>query len=110
MDRKLARKNLRSGLIAGAICARHVRAHVRGGRDLRPSVNDSEHPTQAPPAGEQLHLPGPSIKPFMTAIAITLIVIGTTINIILSIVGLIALVIIVADVDRGHPARHRRAP
>ena len=31
----------------------------------------------------------------MTAIAITLIVIGTTINIILSIVGLIALVIIV---------------
>ena len=46
-------------------------------------MNDTEHPTQAPPAGEQLHLPGPSIKPFMTAIAITLIVIGTTINIIL---------------------------
>jgi hypothetical protein len=58
-------------------------------------VTDSEHPTPAPPAGEQLHLPGPSIKPFMTAIAITLIVIGTTINIILSIVGLIALVILV---------------
>ena len=58
-------------------------------------MNDSEHPTQAPPAGEQLHLPGPSIKPFLTAIAITLVVIGTTINIILSIVGLIALVIIV---------------
>jgi hypothetical protein len=58
-------------------------------------VNDSEHPTQAPPAGEQLHLPGPSIKPFLTAIAITLVVIGTTINIILSIVELIALVIIV---------------
>jgi hypothetical protein len=58
-------------------------------------VNDSEHPTQAPPAGEQLHLPGPSIKPFLTAIAITLGVIGTRINIILSIVGLIALVIIV---------------
>ena len=58
-------------------------------------MSDSDHPGQAPPAGEQLHLPGPSIKPFMTAIAITLIVIGTTINIILSIVGLIALVIIV---------------
>ena len=42
-------------------------------------MNDSEHPTQAPPAGEQLHLPGPSIKPFLTAIAITLVVIGTTI-------------------------------
>ena len=58
-------------------------------------MTDTDHPTQAPPAGEQLHLPGPSIKPFMTAIAITLIVIGTTINIIISIVGLIALVIIV---------------
>ena len=58
-------------------------------------MSESDHPGQAPPAGEQLHLPGPSIKPFMTAIAITLIVIGTTINIILSIVGLIALVILV---------------
>jgi len=58
-------------------------------------VSEAEHPTPAPPAGEQLHLPGPSIKPFLTAIAITLVVIGTTINIILSIVGLIALVIIV---------------
>ena len=58
-------------------------------------MTDTDHPTQAPPAGEQLHLPGPSIKPFMTAIAITLIVIGTTINIIISIIGLIALVIIV---------------
>ncbi len=59
-------------------------------------MNDSEHPSQAPPAGEQLHLPGPSIKPFITAIAITLTVIGTTINILLSIVGLIVLVIVVA--------------
>lgn len=58
-------------------------------------MNDREHPTEAPPAGEQLHLPGPSIKPFMTAIALTLVVIGTTINIIISIVGLIALVILV---------------
>ena len=59
-------------------------------------MNDSEHPSQAPPAGEQLHLPGPSIKPFITAIAITLTVIGTTINILSSIVGLIVLVIVVA--------------
>ena len=58
-------------------------------------MNDSEHPSQAPPAGEQLHLPGPSIKPFITAIAITLAVIGTTINIIISIVGLILLVVVV---------------
>ena len=58
-------------------------------------MNGSEHPSQAPPTGEQLHLPGPSIKPFITAIAITLVVIGTTINILLSIVGLIVLVIVV---------------
>jgi hypothetical protein len=58
-------------------------------------VSDAEHPTPAPPAGEPIHLPGPSIKPFVTAIAITLVVIGTTINIIISIVGLIVLVVVV---------------
>ncbi len=58
-------------------------------------MNDSDHPVQAPPAGEQLHLPGPSILPFVCAIAITLTVIGTTINIILSIFGLIVFVIVV---------------
>jgi len=58
-------------------------------------VSDGEHPTQAPPAGEPIHLPGPSILPFLCAIALTLVVIGTTINIIISIVGLIMLVIVV---------------
>jgi len=58
-------------------------------------VNESEHPEPAPPPGEELHLPGPSLLPFLCAIAITLVVIGTTISIILSIIGLIALVIIV---------------
>ncbi|MBV9606620.1 MAG: hypothetical protein JO027_16010 [Solirubrobacterales bacterium] len=58
-------------------------------------MNEADHSAPAPPAGEELHLPGPSILPFACAIAITLIVVGTTINIILSIVGLIALVIIV---------------
>jgi len=56
-------------------------------------VSEAEHPTPAPPAGEQLHLPGPSIKPFMTAIAITLIVIGTTITWGLSIAGGILLIV-----------------
>jgi Flp pilus assembly protein TadB len=58
-------------------------------------VNEVEHPAPAPPPGEEIHLPGPSLLPLMCAIAITLIVVGTTINIILSIVGLVALVIIV---------------
>jgi hypothetical protein len=47
----------------------------------------SEPPSQAPPAGEEIHLPGPSLIPFMSAIGITLIVIGTTITPILSIIG-----------------------
>jgi Flp pilus assembly protein TadB len=58
-------------------------------------VSDIDHPAPAPPAGEELHLPGPSLLPFLCAIAITLIVVGLTITLILSIVGLEALVIIV---------------
>ncbi|HEX4282996.1 MAG TPA: hypothetical protein VHZ27_19655 [Solirubrobacteraceae bacterium] len=58
-------------------------------------MSEGEHPTQAPPAGEPIHLPGPSIKPFVTAIAITLVVIGTTIDILISIVGLVVLVVVV---------------
>ncbi|HEY2657099.1 MAG TPA: hypothetical protein VGI55_15010 [Solirubrobacteraceae bacterium] len=58
-------------------------------------MSEGEHPTQAPPAGEPIHLPGPSIKPFVTAIAITLVVVGTTIDILISIVGLVVLVVVV---------------
>ena len=42
---------------------------------------------EAPPPGDEIHLPGPSLLPFLTAIGITLIVIGTTINWIFMIVG-----------------------
>jgi hypothetical protein len=42
---------------------------------------------EAPPVGEEVHLPGPTLIPFLSAIAITLIVIGTTINWIFSAVG-----------------------
>ncbi len=47
----------------------------------------SDPPSQPPPAGEEIHLPGPSLIPFMSAIGITLIVIGTTITPIVSIIG-----------------------
>jgi chromate transport protein ChrA len=47
----------------------------------------SEHPSPAPPSGEELHLPGPSVIPFAMAIGITLIVIGTTITWFLSVIG-----------------------
>jgi hypothetical protein len=51
-----------------------------------------EHQTPAPPVGEEVHIPGPTILPLVTAIAITLIVIGTTLSWIVSIVGLVILV------------------
>jgi Flp pilus assembly protein TadB len=49
----------------------------------------------APPAGEEIHLPGPSLLPFMTAIAITMVVIGTTLGWWISIVGAVLLVILI---------------
>jgi hypothetical protein len=42
---------------------------------------------ESPPAGEEIHLPGPTILPFATAVGITLIIIGTTINWAISILG-----------------------
>jgi mannose/fructose/N-acetylgalactosamine-specific phosphotransferase system component IID len=48
-----------------------------------------EHP--APPVGEEVHLPGPTLLPFFCAVGITLAVIGTTISVILSIVGVLIL-------------------
>ena len=47
-----------------------------------------EH-SQAPPSGEEIHLPGPTILPFVMAIGITLAVIGTTITWYASIIGVI---------------------
>ena len=58
-------------------------------------MSEADHPAPAPPAGEELHLPGPSLLPFLAAIAITLVVVGTTISLVVSIVGVVFLVIIV---------------
>jgi hypothetical protein len=45
--------------------------------------------TDTPPVGEEIHLPGPSLIPLMSAIGITLMVVGTTLTLILSFIGLI---------------------
>ncbi len=47
----------------------------------------SEHGDPAPPAGEQIHLPGPTILPFAMGIGIVLIIVGTTITWFVSILG-----------------------
>ena len=77
-------------------------------------MSEQDHPIPAPPAGEEIHLPGPSLLPIACAVAITLIVIGTTLNLIFSAIGLVAFVIIVIrwvadtrrDVDEL-PEEHR---
>jgi hypothetical protein len=48
-----------------------------------------EQAEEAPPPGEEVHLPGPTLIPVVMAIGITLIVIGTTINWLFSILGLL---------------------
>ena len=50
-------------------------------------MSDVEHPV--PPPGEDIHLPGPTLKPFLVAVGITLTVVGTTISKYFLIFGLI---------------------
>ena len=42
---------------------------------------------EIPPAGEEIHLPGPSILPMLTAVAITLVLVGLTTIPALSVIG-----------------------
>ncbi len=50
---------------------------------------------EIPPAGEEIHLPGPSILPLLTTIGITLAVVGITTSLILVIAGVILTVVCV---------------
>jgi multisubunit Na+/H+ antiporter MnhC subunit len=50
-------------------------------------VSVEEH--DVPPVSEEIHLPGPSLLPLLSALSITAMVIGTTISWYLSIAGLI---------------------
>jgi hypothetical protein len=47
----------------------------------------SDIPQEAPPVGDEIHLPGPTLIPLVNAVGITLIVIGTTIDWIFSAIG-----------------------
>ncbi|HLH67161.1 MAG TPA: hypothetical protein VKV27_15835 [Solirubrobacteraceae bacterium] len=48
----------------------------------------AREPGAVPPVGEEIHLPGPTVLPLLTAIGITLIVVGSTLGWIVSIIGL----------------------
>ena len=44
---------------------------------------------EVPPAGEEVHLPGPSILPVLTGVGITLALVGVTTFIVLTVAGAI---------------------
>ncbi len=56
----------------------------------------SEVEQDTPPVGEEIHLPGPTLIPFVSAVGITLIVIGTTINWLFAIIGAVIFIITTA--------------
>jgi hypothetical protein len=56
---------------------------------------NTELEQDVPPVGEEIHLPGPSIIPLVVAVGITLTVIGTTIDWIWSVLGLIIFIVAV---------------
>jgi hypothetical protein len=50
---------------------------------------------EAPPTGEEIHLPGPSILPVLTAVGITLTLIGLTTFIELTVIGAVLTIVCV---------------
>ena len=53
----------------------------------------TEYDENVPPAGEDIHLPGPSVLPLLVAIGITCTIIGLTLSWWFSIFGIVLFVI-----------------
>lgn len=51
---------------------------------------------ETPPPGEEIHLPGPSIQPFLLTIGITMVIIGLTFHKIVLIGGIVLSVVVIA--------------
>jgi hypothetical protein len=45
--------------------------------------------TEAPPVGEEVHMPEPSILPIVNAVGVTLAIVGLTLELAVTIVGLV---------------------
>ena len=50
---------------------------------------------EAPPAGEAVHLPGPSYLPVLTAFGLTLAVTGVVLSLFLVVIGVLIVVVVV---------------
>ena len=53
--------------------------------------------TPTPPAGEEIHLPGPSLHPLLLAVGITVALLGVTTSIFMLIAGLILTVVVIVQ-------------
>jgi hypothetical protein len=51
---------------------------------------------ETPPAGEEIHLPGPSLQPVLLTVGITAALVGVTVSIVLVIAGGILTVAVIA--------------
>jgi uncharacterized membrane protein (DUF485 family) len=50
---------------------------------------------KVPPVGEEIHLPGPSVQPFLLAIGITAAIVGITFNVAVMIGGIVLSVVVI---------------
>ena len=62
---------------------------------------DRDDSAEAPPAGEHIHLPNPSIVPLLNAIGISIAIVGIPISLILVIPGLVLFAVTAAIWIRG---------
>jgi hypothetical protein len=60
---------------------------VSATQEERAAAIPAENYRDAPPVGEEIHIPGPTLIPLVMAVGITLIVVGTTINWLFTIIG-----------------------
>ena len=51
---------------------------------------------EIPPAGEEIHLPGPSIQPFLLTIGITMMIVGLTFHHVLLYAGAVLSIVVIA--------------
>ena len=49
--------------------------------------------TEAPPVGEEVHMPEPSILPVVNAVGVTLALVGITLSLAVSIIGLVIFIV-----------------
>jgi hypothetical protein len=49
--------------------------------------------TEAPPVGEEVHMPEPSMLPILNAVGVTLALVGITLSVIVTVVGLVLFVL-----------------